>query len=89
MHQVVQSGIDCMNDAKELRDRASRLFVMAIQSRGRGDTGYADELTQAANEALAQAEAIERGATTPPSNTPEQSIGQQQQQPQSNDDESK
>jgi len=75
-----------MSDATELRDRASRLFAMAVDARGRDNTDYADELTEMANEALAQAEAIERVAIAPPSSAPQPSVGQQQQQPQSKDE---
>jgi hypothetical protein len=74
------------NEVAQLRDRATRLLEMALRARSRGNADHADELTDMANEALAQAEAIEREATIPPSNAPEQSVGQQQQQPQSKDE---
>ena len=49
-----------MNDAEQLRDRAAKLFALALKAREREQPEYAVELTQFASEALAHAEDIER-----------------------------
>jgi hypothetical protein len=51
-----------MGDAEELRARASRLFAFALSARELGIEGYATALTKLANDALAEAEDIERRA---------------------------
>jgi hypothetical protein len=51
-----------MGDAEELRVRASRLFAFALNARELGIEGYAIALTKLANDALAEAEEIERRA---------------------------
>jgi hypothetical protein len=68
-----------MPDSDKLRDRATRLFAMALKAR---ETGFAAgaELEKLASEALAQAEDMERRTATPPK--PEASQAAQQQQPQ-------
>ena len=70
-----------MSDADQLRDRASRLFAMALKAR---ETGFASatELEKFASEALAQAENMERRASAPPTPEAPHQIAQQQQQPQ-------
>jgi hypothetical protein len=70
-----------MSDSEKLRDRATRLFAMALKAR---ETGFASgpELEKLASEALAQAEDMERRAAIPPKPTAPQQVAQQQQQPQ-------
>jgi hypothetical protein len=51
-----------MGAAEELRARASRLFAFALSARELGIEGYATALTKLANDALAEAEDIERRA---------------------------
>jgi hypothetical protein len=51
-----------MGDTEELRARASRLFAFALSARELGIEGYATALTKLANDALAEAEDIERRA---------------------------
>jgi len=70
-----------MSDSDQLRDRATRLFAMALKAR---ETGFAsaEELEKLASEALAQAEDMERLASTPPTPETPQQAAQQQQQPQ-------
>jgi hypothetical protein len=46
-----------MDDASQLRNRATRLFALAIQAR---EQVIADEIAKLAHEALAHAEQIER-----------------------------
>jgi hypothetical protein len=46
-------------DSDKLRDRATRLFAMALNAREQG-FGSADNLADLANEALAQADEIDR-----------------------------
>jgi hypothetical protein len=74
-----------MKDADQLRERATRLFALALKAR---DYGFspADDLADLANEALAQADEMDRRdrATAPPP-VPETLSRQpalQQQQPQ-------
>jgi hypothetical protein len=53
-----------VGDADQLRDRAAKLFALAIKLReSRGASVAADDIEQMAHESLAQAEAIERGAS--------------------------
>ena len=70
-----------MSDANQLRDRATRLFAMALKAH---ETGFvsAVELEKLASEALAQAENMERLASAPPTPEAPQQVAQQQQQPQ-------
>jgi hypothetical protein len=49
-----------MKDADRLRDRAIRLFALALKAQENGNGQFADQLTQMANEVLAHAEEIER-----------------------------
>jgi hypothetical protein len=49
-----------MSDCNGLRQRAAKLFALAISAREGGRVTYADHLTDMANESLAQAEEIER-----------------------------
>ena len=70
-----------MSDSDKLRDRAARLFALALQARERGYVS-ADELAKLASEALAQAEDMERRTTrVPPPRDVSQQVAQQQQQP--------
>ena len=68
-----------MDDAARVRERAVRLYALALQARERGYTS-ARELERLANEAMAHAEELER-RITPPAEIP-QHVAQQQQQPQ-------
>jgi hypothetical protein len=71
-----------MSDSDKLRDRATRLFALALKAR---DYGFrsAEDLANLASEALAQAEDMERRASAPPTpEVPQQVAQQQQQQPQ-------
>jgi len=53
-----------LGDADRLRDRAAKLFALAIKLReSRGTSVTANDLEQMAHESLAQAEAIERDAS--------------------------
>ena len=53
-----------MGDADRLRDRAAKLFALAIKLReSRGTSVTADDLEQMAHESLARADAIERQAS--------------------------
>jgi hypothetical protein len=49
-----------VSDSQKLRDRAARVFAMALKSRENGSEKHADELTQLANEMLQHAEEIEQ-----------------------------
>ena len=70
-----------MPDSDKLRDRATRLFAMALKAR---ETGFVSgaELEQLASEALAQAENMDRRASARPAPEAPHQIAQQQQQPQ-------
>jgi hypothetical protein len=70
-----------MSDSDRLRERATRLFAMALKAR---ETGFAsaEELERLASEALAQAEDMERRASAPLTPEAPQQAAQQQQQPQ-------
>jgi hypothetical protein len=78
-----------MDDAERLRNRATRLFALAIRAREEGHMDYAAELTDLASEALAQAEEMER--RIPPAPESAQHVAQQQQQiqPKADDPEKK
>ena len=71
-----------MDDAAQVRERAVRLFALALQARERGYTS-ASELERLANETMAHAEELERRRriVTPPAEM-RQPVAQQQQQPQ-------
>jgi hypothetical protein len=71
-----------MDDAARVRERAVRLYALALQARDRGYTS-ASELERLANETMAHAEELERRTciVPPPAETP-QHVSQQQQQPQ-------
>jgi hypothetical protein len=71
-----------MDDAARVRERAVRLYALALQARERGYTS-ASELERLANETMTHAEELERRAciVTPPAEMPEH-VAQQQQQPQ-------
>jgi hypothetical protein len=69
-----------MPDSDKLRDRATRLFAMALKACETGFTS-AEDLEKLASEALAQAEDMERRIAAPPAEAPQQ-VAQQQQQPQ-------
>jgi hypothetical protein len=73
-----------MDDAARVRERAVRLYALALQARQRGYTS-AGELERLANEAMAHAEELER-RIAPPAEMPQQ-VAQQQQQPQPKKDE--
>jgi hypothetical protein len=74
-----------MKDADQLRDRATRLFALALKAHDYGFSS-ADDLADLANEALAQADEMDRrdraNAHPPVQETPSQQPAQQQQQPQ-------
>ena len=76
-----------MDDAARVRERAVRLYALALQARERGYTS-ASELERLANETMAHAEELERHnrVVTPPAEAP-QRAAQQQQQPQPDDSE--
>jgi hypothetical protein len=72
-----------MDDAARVRERAVRLYALALQARERGYTS-ASELERLANEAMTHAEELERRTRivpTQPATLP-QPVAQQQQQPQ-------
>ena len=80
-----------MPDSDKLRDRASRLFAMVLKARDQGFS-CADDLADLANEALAQADEMDRRdrASAPPRVTEApQQVSQQQQQPQPDPDDKK
>jgi hypothetical protein len=49
-----------MDDAAQLRDRAARLFAIALAADKKGQSVISDELMQLASEALSHAEDIDR-----------------------------
>jgi hypothetical protein len=56
-----------MSDAEQLRNRATRLFALALKVREQGITAYSDELATLASEALDHAEEMEsRGSQQQP-----------------------
>jgi hypothetical protein len=69
-----------MDDATRVRERAVRLYALALQARERGYTS-ASELERLANETMTHAEELERRTciATPPAEP--QDDAQQQQQP--------
>jgi hypothetical protein len=71
-----------MDDAARVRERAVRLYALALQARERGYTS-ASELERLANETMSHAEELERRTriVTPPAEAAQQ-VAQQQQQPQ-------
>ncbi len=70
-----------MDDAAQIRERAVRLYALALQARERGYTS-ASELERLANETMSHAEELERRtcSVTPPAAMPQQ-VARQQQQP--------
>jgi hypothetical protein len=70
-----------MDDAAQVRERAVRLYALALQARERGYTS-ASELERLANETMSHAEELERRtcSVTPPAPVPQQ-VAQQQPQP--------
>jgi hypothetical protein len=54
------TGKRSVSDSQKLRDRAARVFAMALKSRENGSEKHANELTQLANEMLQHAEEMER-----------------------------
>jgi hypothetical protein len=71
-----------MDDAARVRERAVRLYALALQARERGYT-RASELERLANETMAHAEELERRICgVAPSAAMPQQAAQQQQQPQ-------
>jgi hypothetical protein len=73
-----------MSDSDKLRERATRLFALALKARDHGFSS-ADDLADLANEALAEADEMDRrdyaSARSPVTEAPQQ-VAQQQQQPQ-------
>jgi hypothetical protein len=53
-----------MDDADQLRNRATRMFVLARKAREDGHPHYAEALTRIADEALGHAVTIERRRVT-------------------------
>ena len=49
-----------MGDPNDLRARATRLFALALAAREEGMDAYANEVTKLANDALTEAEEMER-----------------------------
>ena len=70
-----------MDDAAQVRERAVRLYALALQARERGYTS-ASELERLANETMSHADELERRtrSVTPPAAMPQQ-VAQQQPQP--------
>ena len=70
-----------MDDAAQVRERAVRLYALALQARERGYTS-ASELERLANETMSHADELERRtrSVTPPATMPQQ-VAQQQPQP--------
>jgi hypothetical protein len=63
-----------------LREQAARLFALATEAHGRGDTELADLLTAAASRCLDQAIEAENTGAPPPPSEQQQPVAQQQQQ---------
>jgi hypothetical protein len=55
-----------MSDSQKMRDRATRVFAMAIKTRENGFAEHSDQLARLANEILAHAEEIERHSANVP-----------------------
>ena len=70
-----------MDEAAQVRERAVRLYALALQARERGYTS-ASELERLANETMSHADELERRtrSVTPPAAMPQQ-VAQQQPQP--------
>jgi hypothetical protein len=77
-----------MNDADNVRDRATRLFALALQCRETGLSYYADELTKLALETSNHADTLVGRTPPAPLKLPNQPAAQQQQQPQNDADKS-
>jgi hypothetical protein len=80
-----------MSDSDKLRDRATRLFALALKARDHGFSS-ADDLADLASKALAQAEDMERRASAlpiPPATEAPQQVARQQQQQQQPDPDKK
>jgi hypothetical protein len=71
-----------LNDADKVRDRATRLFALALHCRETGLFSYADELTKLAIEDSNHADAIAISNSVAIPKQLDQPIVQQQQQPQ-------
>jgi len=78
---IVESMTDRDDHAARLRDRAARLFAMALRAREDGNDQYAEELTLLASEAIDQATDLESRAPQATRAMPH--VAQQTQQPQS------
>jgi hypothetical protein len=78
---IVQSVTDRDDHAARLRDRAARLFAVALRAREDGNDQYAEELTLLASEAIDQATDLESRAPQATRAMPR--VAQQIQQPQS------
>ena len=78
---IVEPMTDRDDHAARLRDRAARLFAVALQASEDGNDQYAEELTRLASEAIDQATDLESRAPRVARATP--SVAQQTQQPQS------
>jgi len=74
-----------MDDVSRIKDRATRLFALALRAREQ-DHASADELTKLAHETLTHAEDLERRRPILGSTTAAQQPAQQQRQPQSKTD---
>ncbi len=53
-----------VKDTDKVRDRAARLFALALKAREDGHEEYSEQLVQLANEASAHADDMERGAVS-------------------------
>jgi hypothetical protein len=78
---IVQSVTDRDDHAARLRDRAARLFAVALRAREDGNDQYAEELTLLASEAIDQATDLESRAPQATRAMPH--VAPQTQQPQS------
>jgi len=78
---IVRSMTDRDDHAARLRDRAARLFAVALKAREDGNDQYAEELTRLASEAIDQATDLENRAPRVTRAAPR--VAQQTQQPQS------
>ena len=78
---IVEPMTDRDDHAARLRDRAARLFAVALQASEDGNDQYAEELTRLASEAIDQATDLESRAPRVARATPR--VAQQTQQPQS------
>jgi hypothetical protein len=76
-----------MDDADQLRGRATRLFALALKAQDDGHLEYAEELTKLASEAMNQASDMERRLTPAPRSPNERPAQQQQPQPKADDKE--